>query len=207
VPVRDQPPRIVITGAAHGIGRLCALSLSDWNLELILSDHDGAGLSGLCSSLGCLGRFCDVASEASVAVFAEDLLDNFYAIDGLIIVAGGGHIRSLGMWRVARALMPALRRSDGALIVNIGPSADPRRHDYEFPYASSEEAFHEITSALVTATRGSGVEVASVAGAGPSASRQARHPSVCASEVLGLVARRFGLPPFGRADQSGRRRA
>ena len=206
MPVRDRPPRIVIMGAAHGIGRLCALSLSDGDFELVLSDHDGASLNAVCSSIGALGRFCDVASEASVEIFAAELLERFDAIDGLIVAAGSGHIRSLGMWRVARALMPAMRRSNSALIVGVGPAPESTWRDHEFPFASSGKAFVELTAALVTSTRGSGVEVASVEGAAPRSARQRRHSSACTSDVLALLAKQFGLPPFGGKDLQDTRR-
>lgn len=192
----ERPLRIVITGAAHGVGRLCALSLGEWQPELILCDHDGPGLSAVSNALRCRGRFCDVASEASVEIFAADLLDRFDSIDVLIHCAGSGCIRALGMWRVARALLPALRRAPGeALIINVAalPSKPAQGHD--FPYASSTDAFDGLTAALVNATRGSNVRVESVP-AEDVETQPARplHPSFCVSEVVALVAKTFGLP-------------
>ena len=197
----DRPLRIVITGAAHGVGRLCALSLGDWQPELILCDHDGPGLSAVCNALRCRGRFCDVASEASVEIFAADLLDRFDSIDVLIHCAGSGCIRALGMWRVARALLPALRRAPGqALIINVAapPSKSSKGHD--FPYASSADAFDGLTAALVNATRGSNILVESVpAQDDESQPPRPLHPAFCVSEVVALVAQTFGPPPFGAA--------
>jgi len=192
--VLDRPPRIVITGAAHGVGRLCALSLAEWQAELILCDHDGPGLHAMTSAIGCLGRFCDVASEASVTILAEELIDRFDAIDALINVAGGSYVRPLGTWRMSRALLPALRRSPGeALIVNVASRCDD---SCPFPYACSDEGFEGLHEGLVNSTRGSNVQVAAVAGQAKSAT-QLPHTSLGASQALAIIAKTFDLPPFG----------
>ena len=77
----DSPPRVLITGAATGIGRACAQALSARGAELILCDNDAQTLRDATDELGALGRFCDVASEASVAVFAADIIETFHSLD------------------------------------------------------------------------------------------------------------------------------
>jgi NAD(P)-dependent dehydrogenase (short-subunit alcohol dehydrogenase family) len=199
VAVFDRPPRIVITGAAHSVGRLCALSLAEWKAELILCDHDGPALGEVSSSLSCLGRFCDVASEASVAIFAADLLERYDSIDALINVAGSSYVRPLGTWRVSRALLPALRQGPGAaLIVNI--AARRPSDDGHFPYACSGEAAEGLNEALLNATRGSNVQVASISGQSYPAKMRSPHPSLGASQAVALVANTFGLP-FGMPER------
>ena len=194
--MRDRPPRIVITGAAHGVGRLCALSLAEWKAELILCDHDGPGLHAVTSAIGCFGRFCDVASEASVCILAEELSERFDAIDALINVAGGSYVRPLGTWRVSRALLPALRKSPGeSLIVNIASRRRPDEGGH-FQYACSGEAIEGLHEGLVNSTRGSNVRIAVVAGQA-SSTDQLPHPSLGASQAVAVIAKTFGLPPFG----------
>lgn len=195
--MRERPPRIIITGAAHGVGRLCALSLAEWQAELILCDHDGPGLHEVTSTIGCLGRFCDVASEASVAIFAAEILERFDAIDALINAAGGSYVRPLGTWRVSRALLPALRKSPGdALIVNVASRCED---DCPFPYACSGEGIEGLHEGLVNSTRGSNVQVATVAGRATLPATQLPNPSLGASQAIAMVAKTFGLPPFGPA--------
>ena len=193
----DRLPRIVITGAAHGVGRLCALSLAQWPVELILCDLDGLGLQEISRSTGALGRFCDVASEASVAILAAELLDRFDAIDGLINVAGSSYVRPLGTWRVSRALLPALRQSHGeAILVNVAARQEVSPDICVFPYASSGEAVEGLNEALLNAARGTNVRVAAVAGEARPPRARATHLSLCASQTIALVAQTFGLPPF-----------
>lgn len=152
-------PRVLITGACRGIGRACAEALGKNGAELILCDNDAEKLSELAESLGAIGRFCDVASEASVAIFAADILDTFPVLDMVINAAGGGYERTLGMYRVSRALLPALRRGTHLNLLLSFPPADEEVDAGIFPYASSGQAFQRLSAALAAETRGSSVKV------------------------------------------------
>ena len=157
--VPEDRPRVLITGACRGVGRACAEALARCGSELILCDNDAAILGETASELGAVGRFCDVASEASVAVFAADILDRYPELDMVINAAGGGYERTLGMYRVSRALLPALRRGrHNNLLLNIPPSGEDAGAAI-FPYASSEQAFHRLSAALAAETRGTGIAV------------------------------------------------
>jgi len=152
------PPRILITGACKGIGRECAELFSSVGAELVLADNDAGALRELSAQLGGTGRYCDVASEASVTVFAADVLAQFDQLDMVINAAGGGYERTLGMYRVSRALLPALRKGAAAILFNISPTEEDSAHAI-FPYASSQQAFHRLCAALAAETRGSSVRV------------------------------------------------
>jgi NAD(P)-dependent dehydrogenase (short-subunit alcohol dehydrogenase family) len=155
---RDSPPRVLITGAGTGIGHACAEAVAARGAELILCDNDAQALRDAVEELGAIGRFCDVASEASVAVLASDIIESFHSLDLLINAAGGGYERTLGMYRVSRALLPALRRgSHCMLMLNIPPDEDPGVAI--FPYASSGQAFQRLSAALAAETKGTGVDV------------------------------------------------
>lgn len=152
-------PRVLITGACQGVGRECAETLAARGAELILADHDAAGLSELSQRLGATGRYCDVASEASVTIFAAEMLERIPELDMVINAAGGGYERTLGMYRVSRAFMPALRK--GALhniLLNIPPAQEDAKTAI-FPYASSHQAFQRLCAALAAEARGSSVRV------------------------------------------------
>ncbi|HTK58945.1 MAG TPA: SDR family NAD(P)-dependent oxidoreductase [Sphingomicrobium sp.] len=154
----DSPPRVLITGAGTGIGRACAEAMASRGAELILCDNDAQTLREATDELGAVGRFCDVASEASVAVFAADIIETFRSLDLLINAAGGGYERTLGMYRVSRALLPALRRgSHFKLMLNVPPEEDAGVAI--FPYASSGQAFQRLSAALAAETKGTGVDV------------------------------------------------
>lgn len=156
---REDRPRVLITGACRGVGRACAEALARCGTELILCDIDAGSLSETTKELGAVGRFCDVASEASVAVFAADILEQYETLDMVINAAGGGYERTLGMYRVSRALLPALRRgTHNNLLLNI-PPAEKDADAAIFPYASSEQAFQRLSAALAAETRGTAISV------------------------------------------------
>jgi NAD(P)-dependent dehydrogenase (short-subunit alcohol dehydrogenase family) len=154
----DSPPRVLITGAGSGIGRACAEAFYTRGAQLILCDNDPQSLRRATDELGGVGRYCDVASEASVAVFAADILESFRSLDLLINAAGGGYERTLGMYRVSRALLPALRRGPHyKLMLNVPPDEDAGVAI--FPYASSGQAFQRLSAALAAEAKGTGVSV------------------------------------------------
>lgn len=155
----DARPRVLISGACRGVGRQCAEIFAARGAELILTDIDTEALKEFSDRLDAVGRYCDVASEASVTIFAAEILERFPEIDMIINAAGGGYERTLGMYRVSRALLPALRKG---MIHNILLNIPPAEEDAKaaiFPYASSQQAFQRLCAALAAETRGSSVRV------------------------------------------------
>jgi len=156
--------RVLITGAGGGIGYACARAFADKGADLILSDIDGQALKLASSSLGALGRFCDVASEASVAIFTAQVLKSHASIDVLINAAGKRYVRNLGTMRVTRAFLPMMKtdghKKDIVNVASMGGSLSPG--DYPFPYAASQEAFDHLSEALAENVRGTNVVLTTV---------------------------------------------
>jgi len=159
----DGGLRVVISGAAGGVGLACAYAFAERGAELVLTDSDGAGLTRATDAVGGFSRFCDVVSEASVTVFAAEIAAKFGQIDVLINGAGRAYVRTLGMMLMSRAVMPLLRRGEGRrLIINIAPAGGFVRATSIFPYAGSREGFDGLSDALAEQTRGSQISVVSV---------------------------------------------
>lgn len=197
----DRGLRVLITGAADGVGLACAHAFGERGAELILADSDGAGLTRATDAVGGFSRFCDVVSEASVTVFAAEIAARFGSVDVLINAAGRAYVRTLGMMLMSRALMPLLRRGDGRrLIVNIAPAGGFVRTTSIFPYAGSSEGFAGLSDALAEQTRGSEISVVSITPRlrrGPGEAPGAGNPfyrfeqvdeDATAASVFGLVA-------------------
>lgn len=180
--------RVTITGAASGVGRACALAFARLGASLVLCDYDALGLQDIAALTGGLARFCDVASESSVEILAADLLGAFPSLDILVNAAGGAYVRSLGMMRVSRLLLPGLRRGPGSkLIVNVAPGPGLATKVGLFAHAGSEAAFSRLSEAIALQTRGSAIRTATVAASAPPAvSLLERHPDPSAAIAIGL---------------------
>lgn len=154
---------MLITGAGAGIGFACARAFAEQGAELILSDIDGPALKRAATSLGAFGRFCDVASEASVAVFTAEVLRAYPSLDVLINAAGKSYIRNLGTLRNTRAFLPMMKSDGGKKdIVNIAPMGGFNSDACPFPYAASREAFDRLTEALAENVRGTNVALTTI---------------------------------------------
>lgn len=155
--------RVLISGAADGVGLACAYAFAERGAELILTDSDGAGLTRATDALGGFSRFCDVVSEASVTVFAAEIAARFPTIDVLINAAGRAYVRTLGMMLMSRAVMPLLRAGSGRrLIVNLAPGGGFVPANSMFPYAGSREGFDGLSAALAEQTRGTQISVVGI---------------------------------------------
>jgi len=138
---------IVVTGAAQGIGAAYARRLVEEGSTVALADVNRDGVEAACSALGGPGKASahrvDVADRASCAAFADELTEAYGRVDGLVnnaavfstirmkpfweiddeewerVVA----VNLRGPWLLTSALLPLLRRSDAASVVNIGSDA------------------------------------------------------------------------------------
>lgn len=155
--------RVLITGAGDGIGYACASAFAAQGADLILSDIDGPALKRAATKFGALGRFCDVASEASVAVFTAEVLKSYASLDVLINAAGRSYVRNLGTLRITRAFLPMMKGDGGNKhIVNIAPMGAAGRGVCHFPYAASQEAFERLSQALAENVRGTKIALTTV---------------------------------------------
>ncbi|MEO6224261.1 MAG: SDR family oxidoreductase [Sphingomicrobium sp.] len=159
-PAQRSRPRILISGAASGVGHACARALAGRGAELILCDTDGPELTRASEEVGGYSRYCDVVSEASIEAYAADIAAAYPSLEVLINAAGAGYVRTLGMVRMTRAMLPLLRRARGhRLIINIAPIGGFSRNDRMFPYAGSRECFQRLSEAIADQVRGSAIEV------------------------------------------------
>jgi NAD(P)-dependent dehydrogenase (short-subunit alcohol dehydrogenase family) len=89
--LRDK--RVVVTGAASGIGRGAALAFAAEDSSLLLVDIDEEGLATTADRVRARGVECasfvvDVSDESQTRRFGEQVAEEHGAVDVLVNVAG-----------------------------------------------------------------------------------------------------------------------
>jgi NAD(P)-dependent dehydrogenase (short-subunit alcohol dehydrogenase family) len=128
--------KVLITGAASGIGRATALLFAEEGAKLALLDVNAAGLKDTADKTGAVSVVCDLLDTAKVPGAVKQVAEALGGLDGVVNSAGvaaGNPIEELdidtwsrvigvnltGTYLVCRAAAPYLRKSKGGAVVNI----------------------------------------------------------------------------------------
>lgn len=177
--------RILITGAAGGIGSELTMALAKKGAEVVLVDLDANKLGQLklaTRELGCKAHVfpCDLTAPDAPQRLVDQILDEAGSIDMLINCAG---IASFGLfeeqtpesmeklWRInvivpmqlTRALLPQMTAHRHGRIVNVGSVFGSIGFAYFTTYSASKFAMRGFSEALRRELEGTGVGVTYVA--------------------------------------------
>jgi NAD(P)-dependent dehydrogenase (short-subunit alcohol dehydrogenase family) len=134
--VRLQGRRIVVTGAASGMGAAIARLFAEEGASLALLDRNADGVRATAESLKACSTACDVSDAAAVEQAVKGAAAALGGLDGLVNAAGvliekpfaeldpesWSRLLSVnlsGPYHVIRAALPALNASERATIVNV----------------------------------------------------------------------------------------
>ncbi|MEV6647735.1 SDR family NAD(P)-dependent oxidoreductase [Amycolatopsis sp. NPDC051371] len=185
-PERQQPSarrlegrRIVVTGAAAGIGRAVAHRFAHEGATLALFDRDADGLAATAADTGATAFPLDITDEEDVALAAGRAASALGGIDGVVNSAGIMYrglvgdvpaedwrrvldVNLTGTYLVTRACLPWLQQAPGSTVVNMasGQGLLPNSPGYT-AYAASKGGIVALTRALA-AELAPGVRVNSV---------------------------------------------
>ena len=191
----------VVTGAASGIGRAIAVSLSRRGCHLALADLDAPGLeqTAVLARREALRVTChalDVADRRAVAAFPDRVRAGHPGVDLLVNNAGvavGGSfehvseedfdwlmsINFFGVVQMTRAFLPLLRASDDARLVNLSSIFGIIAPPGQTAYVASKFAVRGFSESLRHELEGSttvGVTVVHPGGVRTAISDNARLP-------------------------------
>jgi NAD(P)-dependent dehydrogenase (short-subunit alcohol dehydrogenase family) len=142
----------LVTGGASGIGRATALLLAARGARVAVLDLDPSG-----APEPLLRVRADVADDASAANAVADALARLGRLDVRSTTPGSEpmdewrrvlDVNLLGLVRVTRAALPALRRSDAAAIVNVGSIVATAGLPERALYSASKGAVAALTRAM-----------------------------------------------------------
>jgi short-subunit dehydrogenase len=173
--------RVLITGAASGIGALTAQMLSEKGAIPILTARNETKLKEVTDSLkGKFGSYrMDVTNGDEVADTVRQAVETFGGIDVLINNAGYGlfepfldapldHFQAMmdtnymGLVRCTKAVLPHLMKAGGGQIVNIASIAGKIGTPKSTGYTASKHAVLGFTNALRAELAGTGIVVSAV---------------------------------------------
>jgi NAD(P)-dependent dehydrogenase (short-subunit alcohol dehydrogenase family) len=174
--------RILVTGAASGIGLECARSFARRGASLVISDVNSEALEKARAGIAALGAECfahpcDVSREESVREFAAAVQRTAGAVDVLVNNAGVAFLGSfeetpleewrrihdinvLGIVHCIRAFLPAMRAAGGPRkIVNVASTAGFAPMPNMAAYAASKHAVVGLSEVLAMELHGTGISV------------------------------------------------
>lgn len=180
-PMRLDGKRILVTGAASGIGRATAILASQLGAQLILCDRNEDGLCTVASQCpGSRSLVLDLTDVAALKARVADCVTEFGRLDGLAHIAGRPyisplttvdrerfddvlHLNSYAGLNLAQLFSSRRIGNDGGSIVfvssvyaNVGSAAN-------VGYAMSKGAVQSMTKALAVELAGKKVRVNCVA--------------------------------------------
>ena len=167
----------VVTGASAGIGAATAVALAREGFQTVIGARREEKLQQVAATTGGQYRRLDVTDPASIAEFVAGL----DRVDVLVNNAGGAlgvdrvedapERRWQDMWelnflstvRMTKALLPALRASGDALIVNVGSIAGFETYANGGGYTGAKHAVRALTRTLRIELLGEPIRITEIA--------------------------------------------
>ena len=157
--------RILITGAASGIGRATAELFGKEGAKLALLDRANSGLGAVAEELRAHVSEADVTDAMAVERRIQEAAEALSGLDGIVNVAGIAGAQKLmdtdlAQWRrvldvnltgpliVTRAALPFLLASEAATIVNVASGIGLRPFAGQGAYAASKAGLLAWTKVL-----------------------------------------------------------
>jgi NAD(P)-dependent dehydrogenase (short-subunit alcohol dehydrogenase family) len=218
VDFRLQDRRIVVTGAAQGIGAACAERLAECGAAVALWDIDDARGRALADAIAAQGRravyvHCDVSLRADVEAALADSVSALGAVDGLVNNAGIFKaadfldvseadwdavidVNLKGAFLAGQAVARHMAAHEGGAIVNMSSVNGVTAIASIASYNASKGGINQLTRAMALALADRGVRVNAVA-PGTIATELARQAVLTSDEARRRILSRTPLRRLG----------
>jgi NAD(P)-dependent dehydrogenase (short-subunit alcohol dehydrogenase family) len=171
--------RAIVTGGASGIGLTTARLLAEQGARVAVLDRDPLSDSDQGPGSGLHGVQVDVSDDSATQEAVTAAIEHLGQLDVLVNNAGIGaqggvedntddewhrvlDVNVIGMVRVTRAALPALRRSSAAAIVNTSSIAATAGLPQRVLYSASKGAVAAMTRAMAADLLPDGIRVNAV---------------------------------------------
>ena len=189
----------VITGAGQGMGRAIALKFAETDIRPVLVGRTEAKLRSVAKEVAAQGitagvHILDVTDDEAIAPFGTELADT--TVDVLVNCAGDwlieylqdtsneqlDHILQTNLrapYILSRTLLPNLRRSDNASIINIGSIVTSMSVPTVSAYTAAKVGLKGLTGALAAELRSEMIRVVMISpGPADTPMRDAASPGI-----------------------------
>jgi NAD(P)-dependent dehydrogenase (short-subunit alcohol dehydrogenase family) len=207
----------LVTGAATGIGKACALTLRENGATVVFSDRDATRVRDAAGDSDA--AVIDVADRASIARGVDEVLARHGVIDILVNNAGIGvraadrktidefplevwddvlAIDLTGVFLVSRAVSRAMKARGSGAIVNIASITGIAPLRLQSPYIAAKAGVVNLTKSMAIELAKSGVRVNAVAPGSTATEAWETWMRDPASQADGLLASQMATIPMGR---------
>ena len=174
----DQPRTAVVTGASSGIGAATARALAEAGFRVFCAARRADRIEDLAARIDGVAVACDVTDRASVTELAAAVGEVCHV---LVNNAGGAfgsepvesadpddwramfEVNVLGTLHVTQALLPALRASGDAVIVNVGSTAGRIAYEGGGGYTAAKHGTQVMTETLRLELVGEPIRISEIA--------------------------------------------
>lgn len=172
-----QPRTAVVTGASSGIGAATARALAAQGFRVVCAARRTDRIEALAAEIGGEAITCDITDATSVEALAAAV-----PVCHLLVNNAGGavgvdrvdeadldawrwmyDVNVLGLVRVTQALLPALRASGDAVVVNVGSTAGRWAYEGGGGYTAAKHGVKVVTETLRLELNGEPIRVCEVA--------------------------------------------
>jgi 3-oxoacyl-[acyl-carrier protein] reductase len=174
--------RVLVTGAASGMGRATAGVFASEGAQVAVTDYDLAGAEAVADGINQAGFSArawqlDVSDRTAISAVVADIADHQGGLDVVINNAGISAFSAIdaddydqvweralsvlvtGQQRLIRAALPHLRRSGNPRIVNIASTEALGATAENSPYAAAKAGVTGLTRALAVELGPEGITV------------------------------------------------
>jgi NADP-dependent 3-hydroxy acid dehydrogenase YdfG len=178
VPTPSAQRIAVVTGASSGIGAATARRLFQEGFLVHCAARRTERIEALAAEIGGVATECDVTDRHSVALLADRVGPVLHVLVNNAGGAFGGDpveasdpddwvrmydVNVLGTLHVTQALLPALRASGDALVVNVGSTAGRVVYEGGGGYTAAKHALKALTGTLRLEVNGEPIRVTEIA--------------------------------------------